>query len=123
MCTQFFAVAENYPELKASENFLQLQRSLNETEEQLAAARRTYNASVTVEILPPEGQAVSTDPSDIDGASDDWSDNSIDGSSFTSGTASGWDDENSDTLDIIPNESQDDFSADAGSWESGDSGF
>ena len=40
--TQFFAVAENYPELKASENFLQLQRSLNETEEQLAAARRTY---------------------------------------------------------------------------------
>ena len=47
MRTQFFAVAENYPELKASENFLQLQRSLNETEEQLAAARRTYNASVT----------------------------------------------------------------------------
>lgn len=45
--TQFFAVAENYPELKASENFLQLQRSLNETEEQLAAARRTYNTSVT----------------------------------------------------------------------------
>lgn len=45
--TQFFAVAENYPELKASENFLQLQRSLNETEEQLAAARRTYNAFVT----------------------------------------------------------------------------
>lgn len=43
---QFFAVAENYPELKASDNFLQLQRSLNETEEQLAAARRTYNASV-----------------------------------------------------------------------------
>ena len=35
------------PELKASENFLQLQRSLNETEEQLAAARRTYNASIT----------------------------------------------------------------------------
>lgn len=45
--TQFFAVAEGYPELKASENFLQLQRSLNETEEQLAAARRTFNASVT----------------------------------------------------------------------------
>lgn len=45
--TQFFAVAENYPELKASENFLQLQRSLNETEEQLAAARRTYNTCVT----------------------------------------------------------------------------
>lgn len=55
--SRFFAVAENYPELKASENFLQLQRSLNETEEQLAAARRTYNASVTdynnaVQIFP-----------------------------------------------------------------------
>lgn len=43
----FFALAENYPELKASENFMQLQRSLNETEEQLSAARRAYNASVT----------------------------------------------------------------------------
>ena len=46
-CTRFFAVAENYPQLKASENFEQLQRALNETEEQLSAARRTYNASVT----------------------------------------------------------------------------
>ena len=43
----FFALAENYPDLKASENFLQLQRTLNETEEQLSAARRTYNAAVT----------------------------------------------------------------------------
>ncbi|MDO5571460.1 MAG: LemA family protein [Bacteroidales bacterium] len=43
----FFAVAENYPDLKASTNFLQLQASLNETEEQLSAARRTYNAAVT----------------------------------------------------------------------------
>lgn len=42
-----FAVAENYPQLRASENFMQLQRSLNETEEQLSAARRTYNAAVT----------------------------------------------------------------------------
>ena len=53
----FFALAENYPELKASENFSQLQRSLNETEEQLSAARRTYNASVTdynnaVQVFP-----------------------------------------------------------------------
>lgn len=40
-------VAENYPDLKASENFMQLQRTLNETEEQLSAARRTYNAGVT----------------------------------------------------------------------------
>jgi LemA protein len=38
---------ENYPELKASNNFLQLQRSLNEVEEQLAAARRAYNSAVT----------------------------------------------------------------------------
>lgn len=43
----FFMVAENYPQLKASENFMQLQRALNETEEQLSAARRTYNACVT----------------------------------------------------------------------------
>lgn len=45
--SKFFAVAENYPELKASDNFLQLQRALNEAEEQLAAARRTFNACVT----------------------------------------------------------------------------
>ena len=44
---RLIVLAESYPELKASENFLQLQRSLNETEEQLAAARRTYNAAVT----------------------------------------------------------------------------
>lgn len=36
---------ENYPDLKASENFIQLQRSLNEVEEQLSAARRAYNAA------------------------------------------------------------------------------
>lgn len=36
---------ENYPDLKASDNFIQLQRSLNEVEEQLSAARRTYNAA------------------------------------------------------------------------------
>lgn len=38
---------ENYPELKASENFKQLQASLNEVEEQLSASRRAYNAAVT----------------------------------------------------------------------------
>jgi len=38
---------ESYPDLKASENFQQLQRSLNEIEEQLAAARRAFNAAVT----------------------------------------------------------------------------
>ncbi len=35
-----FAVAEDYPDLKASQNFLQLQAALNEVEEQLSAARR-----------------------------------------------------------------------------------
>ena len=48
---------ENYPDLKASENFNQLQRSLNEVEEQISAARRAYNATVTsynnsVEMFP-----------------------------------------------------------------------
>jgi LemA protein len=37
---------ENYPQLKASETFVMLQRSLNEVEEQLAAARRSFNAAV-----------------------------------------------------------------------------
>lgn len=38
---------ENYPDLKANRNFLQLQAALNETEEQISAARRAYNATVT----------------------------------------------------------------------------
>lgn len=37
---------ENYPDLKANQNFLQLQGSWNEIEEQISAARRAYNASV-----------------------------------------------------------------------------
>ena len=40
-------VAEYYPALRSSENFMQLQKTLNETEEQLSASRRTYNAAVT----------------------------------------------------------------------------
>jgi len=48
---------ENYPELKANENFMQLQRTMNEVEEQISAARRAYNAAVTdynnaVEMFP-----------------------------------------------------------------------
>jgi LemA protein len=39
---------ENYPDLKASEQFTMLQRSWNEAEEQISAARRSYNASVTM---------------------------------------------------------------------------
>lgn len=37
---------EDYPDLKASENFMQLQRSLNEVEEQLSASRRFFNSAV-----------------------------------------------------------------------------
>ncbi len=41
-----FAVAENYPELKANENFLELQRELTDTENKIQAARRFYNSVV-----------------------------------------------------------------------------
>jgi len=41
-----FAVAENYPELKASEQFTQLQESLSQTEDSIQNARRYYNAVV-----------------------------------------------------------------------------
>lgn len=41
------AVAENYPDLKASTNFLDLQRQLADTENQLAFARQYYNDSVS----------------------------------------------------------------------------
>jgi LemA protein len=44
--SKLVATAESYPELNASENFQQLQRALNEVEEQLSAARRSYNAAV-----------------------------------------------------------------------------
>ncbi len=48
---------ENYPDLKANQNFLQLQGSMNEVEEQISASRRAYNAAVTsynngVEMFP-----------------------------------------------------------------------
>ena len=38
---------ENYPDLKASDNFINLQRTMNEVESQISAARRTYNAVIT----------------------------------------------------------------------------
>jgi len=41
-----FAVAENYPQLRASENFTQLQQALSEIEDKIQAARRYYNAVV-----------------------------------------------------------------------------
>jgi len=41
-----FAVAENYPDLKASQNFLELQKELADTEDKIMYARRFYNANV-----------------------------------------------------------------------------
>ncbi len=41
-----FAVAENYPQLRASENFQGLQKSLSEVEEAIQSSRRYYNAVV-----------------------------------------------------------------------------
>ena len=52
-----FAVAENYPELKANQNFLELQRELTDTEDKIQASRRFYNGNVRdfntkIEIFP-----------------------------------------------------------------------
>lgn len=52
-----FAVAENYPDLKASQNFLQLQDELSDTENKIQAARRFYNGNVrdfntSIEVFP-----------------------------------------------------------------------
>jgi len=41
-----FAVAESYPDLKANQNFLELQRELSDTENKIQAARRFYNGNV-----------------------------------------------------------------------------
>ena len=43
---QLFAVAENYPQLKANENFLALQQELSNTEDRLQTSRRFYNGNV-----------------------------------------------------------------------------
>lgn len=40
-----FAVAENYPDLKANQNFLELQRELTDTEDKIQASRRFYNTN------------------------------------------------------------------------------
>jgi len=54
---QLFAVVEAYPDLKANQNFLQLQQDLTVTEDRIQAARRFYNANVRtlntkVEVFP-----------------------------------------------------------------------
>ena len=43
---RLLAVAEAYPQLRATENFQQLQAELSNTEDQIAAARRIYNGNV-----------------------------------------------------------------------------
>ena len=52
-----FAVSENYPDLKASQNFMQLQDDLRDAEDKIQAARRFYNANVRdfntkIEVFP-----------------------------------------------------------------------
>jgi len=52
-----FAVAEAYPDLKANQNFLELQRELSDTENKIQAARRFYNGNVrdlntAMEVFP-----------------------------------------------------------------------
>lgn len=52
-----FAVAENYPDLKSSANFLDLQTQLTDTEDKIQASRRFYNANVRdinikIEVFP-----------------------------------------------------------------------
>jgi len=52
-----FAVAEAYPDLKANQNFLELQRELTDTEDKIQASRRFYNGNVRdfnikIEIFP-----------------------------------------------------------------------
>ena len=43
---RLIAIAENYPDLKANENFVELQRELSDTENKIQAARRFYNSTV-----------------------------------------------------------------------------
>ena len=45
--SNIFAYAEKYPELQSNQQYLELQKKLTEMENQIAAARRTYNAHVT----------------------------------------------------------------------------
>jgi LemA protein len=52
-----FAVSENYPELKANQNFLELQRELTDTEDKIQASRRFYNGNardfnIKIQVFP-----------------------------------------------------------------------
>lgn len=46
--SKLFALAESYPDLKASEQFLSLQKTIIELEEHLSASRRMYNSNVSI---------------------------------------------------------------------------
>lgn len=59
-CNKLFAVAESNPDLKGSEQFLNLQKSLSKIENNLQAARRLYNGDVTL-----YNTTLSTFPSNI----------------------------------------------------------
>ena len=59
-CNKIIALSENYPELKSSEQFLELQKKLSKMESQLQAARRIYNAEVNT-----YNNAVQTFPSNL----------------------------------------------------------
>lgn len=55
--SRLFAVSEGYPELKASQNFLELQKELSNTEDRIQASRRFYNGNVRdlntrIEVFP-----------------------------------------------------------------------
>ncbi len=55
-----FALSENYPDLKANANFLELQRELSDTENKIQAARRFYNSTVMA-----LGTAIDTFPTNL----------------------------------------------------------
>ncbi len=59
-CNRIMAIGEDNPKLKASEQFLNLQKSLSKIESQLQAARRIYNGDVTL-----YNTAIETFPSNI----------------------------------------------------------
>ena len=74
-----------------------------------------YTSYTWINVIGLEsGQTVSTDPSDSETGAD-WAGSSADSANYSSDAASGWEDQNNNTIDIIPNESPDDFSEDDGS--------
>jgi len=73
-----FAVAENYPELRASENFQKLQDELTDTENKIEAARRFYNGNVRdfnikIQVFPNSMVAgmIGAKPFELFGAAED----------------------------------------------------